>query len=51
MADKKQVKSKSITKDLLAGGIAGGIEATIMFPTEFVKTQVNFYFFYFKSYK
>jgi solute carrier family 25 citrate transporter 1 len=32
---------KSPYKHLIAGGIAGAIEATVMFPTEFVKTQLQ----------
>jgi solute carrier family 25 citrate transporter 1 len=35
--------SKSTTKTLLAGGIAGAVEATINYPTEFVKTQLQLY--------
>lgn len=34
-------KSKSTTKNLIAGGGAGAIEAMIMYPTEFVKTQLQ----------
>jgi len=34
-------QSKSTTKNLIAGGIAGAVEAAIMYPTEFIKTQVQ----------
>lgn len=33
--------SNSTTKSLIAGGIAGGFEATVMYPTEYVKTQLQ----------
>lgn len=35
--------SKSTTISLIAGGVAGGFEATVMYPTEFVKTQLQLY--------
>jgi len=35
--------SKNPTKTLIAGGIAGAIEATIMYPTEMVKTQLQLF--------
>mmetsp|Transcript_48744 Transcript_48744/g.95595 ORF Transcript_48744/g.95595 Transcript_48744/m.95595 type:complete len:297 (+) Transcript_48744:32-922(+) len=38
---KKKTESKVAWKNVLAGGIAGATEATIMFPTEFVKTQLQ----------
>lgn len=38
-----KTESKSTAKNLIAGGTAGAIEATIMFPTEFVKTQLQLY--------
>ena len=42
MSDKaKQTTSSSTAKNLLAGGIAGGVEAMIMYPTEYVKTQLQ----------
>ena len=34
-------QSKSVAKNLLAGGAAGAIEAVIMYPTEYVKTQMQ----------
>merc|ERR1711892_2234 len=34
-------KSKHAWKNILAGGIAGGIEICITYPTEFVKTQLQ----------
>jgi len=34
-------KSKSTLKNLIAGGTAGAIEACIMYPTEYVKTQLQ----------
>jgi len=34
-------KSKYIWKNILAGGIAGGIEICITYPTEYVKTQLQ----------
>jgi len=34
-------ESKSTTKNLIAGGVAGAAEAAIMYPTEFVKTQLQ----------
>ncbi|XXQ33460.1 Mitochondrial carrier protein [Plasmodiophora brassicae] len=34
-------KKTSTAKNLVAGGLAGAIEATIMYPTEFVKTQLQ----------
>ena len=37
----KQTTSSSTAKNLLAGGIAGGVEAMIMYPTEYVKTQLQ----------
>ena len=37
MSSGRQTQSRSTAKNLLAGGIAGGVEATIMFPTEYVK--------------
>jgi solute carrier family 25 (mitochondrial citrate transporter), member 1 len=37
----KKTQSKSTAKNLFAGGMAGAIEATIMYPTEFVKTQLQ----------
>lgn len=37
----KQTQSKSTWKNLLAGGLAGGAEAAIMYPTEYVKTQLQ----------
>ena len=36
-----QTQSVSTAKNLLAGGIAGGVEAVIMYPTEYVKTQLQ----------
>ena len=41
MSTAKQTQSRSTVKNLLAGGIAGGVEACIMFPTEYVKTQLQ----------
>lgn len=38
---KKKTQSKYIWKNLAAGGAAGAFEATVMFPTEFVKTQLQ----------
>jgi len=38
---KKQ--SKSAWKNLFCGGIAGGVEVLINYPTEFVKTQLQLY--------
>lgn len=38
---KKKTQSKHIWKNLVCGGAAGAIEATIMYPTEFVKTQLQ----------
>jgi len=35
--------SKNPQKGLVAGGIAGAIEATIMYPTEMVKTQLQLF--------
>eukprot|EP01117_Protostelium_nocturnum_P014674 TRINITY_DN5607_c0_g1_i1.p1 TRINITY_DN5607_c0_g1~~TRINITY_DN5607_c0_g1_i1.p1 ORF type:complete len:321 (+),score=77.17 TRINITY_DN5607_c0_g1_i1:114-1076(+) len=34
-------KPNSAGKAVLAGGIAGAIEATVMFPTEYIKTQLQ----------
>lgn len=34
-------KSKYVWKNILAGGIAGGIEICITYPTEYVKTQLQ----------
>lgn len=34
-------KSKHAWKNILAGGVAGGIEICITYPTEFVKTQLQ----------
>lgn len=34
-------KSKYVWKNILAGGLAGGIEICITYPTEFVKTQLQ----------
>ncbi|KAI3647734.1 hypothetical protein MP228_007955 [Amoeboaphelidium protococcarum] len=34
-------KSRNPYKNFIAGGIAGAVEATIMYPTEFVKTQLQ----------
>lgn len=36
-----QTKSKVPSKNALAGGIAGAIEATIMYPAEYIKTQLQ----------
>lgn len=36
-----KTRSKSTSKNLVAGGVAGALEATIMFPVEFVKTQLQ----------
>lgn len=36
--EKKQI---SPWKSLLAGSIAGGVEATLTYPTEYVKTQLQ----------
>lgn len=38
---KKKTQSIHIWKNLLCGGAAGASEAVIMFPTEFVKTQLQ----------
>lgn len=38
---KKKTQSKQVWKNLLAGGCAGAFEAAVMFPTEFVKTQLQ----------
>lgn len=38
---KKKTESKAVWKNLLAGGFAGGFEATLMYPTEYVKTQLQ----------
>lgn len=40
-AAKQKKQSSSTWKNLLAGGVAGGVEAMIMYPTEFVKTQLQ----------
>jgi solute carrier family 25 citrate transporter 1 len=37
----KQTQPVSIYQSLLAGAIAGGVEATITYPTEYVKTQLQ----------
>lgn len=34
-------KKANVVKDMLAGGLAGCLEVTIMYPTEFVKTQLQ----------
>ena len=34
-------KSKYVWKNILAGGIAGGIEICITYPTEYTKTQLQ----------
>eukprot|EP01006_Ploeotia_vitrea_P037856 TRINITY_DN66181_c4_g4_i1.p1 TRINITY_DN66181_c4_g4~~TRINITY_DN66181_c4_g4_i1.p1 ORF type:complete len:301 (+),score=159.15 TRINITY_DN66181_c4_g4_i1:290-1192(+) len=36
-----KTQSKKAWKNLVSGGTAGAIEATIMYPTEFVKTQLQ----------
>lgn len=36
-----KAESKNPVKTLTAGGIAGALEAFIMFPTEYVKTQIQ----------
>lgn len=36
-----QTKSDQTWKNLLVGGVSGAVEATIMYPTEYVKTQVQ----------
>lgn len=38
---KKKTQSEAVWKNLLAGGAAGAFEASVMFPTEFVKTQLQ----------
>merc|ERR1712194_385271 len=38
---KKKTQSLYLWKNLAAGGAAGAFEATLMFPTEFVKTQLQ----------
>jgi len=38
---KKKTQSTKVWKNLAAGGAAGAFEATLMFPTEFVKTQLQ----------
>eukprot|EP01108_Squamamoeba_japonica_P006610 TRINITY_DN5400_c0_g1_i1.p1 TRINITY_DN5400_c0_g1~~TRINITY_DN5400_c0_g1_i1.p1 ORF type:complete len:319 (+),score=95.38 TRINITY_DN5400_c0_g1_i1:63-1019(+) len=42
-SDSKNNKAKHPGKAILAGGIAGGIEICITYPTEFVKTQLQLY--------
>lgn len=37
----KKTESKAVWKNLACGGFAGAFEATLMFPTEFVKTQLQ----------
>ncbi|PRP77232.1 hypothetical protein PROFUN_15126 [Planoprotostelium fungivorum] len=41
MAPRDGPKPNSAGKSVLAGGIAGAIEATVMFPTEYIKTQLQ----------
>jgi solute carrier family 25 citrate transporter 1 len=36
-----KTKSDSLSKNALAGGTAGAIEVCIMYPTEYVKTQLQ----------
>ena len=37
----KTFQSKYVWKNILAGGIAGGIEICITYPTEYTKTQLQ----------
>lgn len=34
-------KGKNFVKDMVAGAIAGCLEVTIMYPTEYIKTQLQ----------
>lgn len=43
MSHAKQEHHKHAGKTIIAGGIAGGIEICITFPTEYVKTQMQLY--------
>lgn len=38
-----KTQSKSAWKNLFCGGVAGGVEVCINYPTEFVKTQLQLY--------
>ena len=37
----QQKKKASFWKDAVAGGAAGCLEVTIMYPTEYIKTQLQ----------
>ncbi len=41
MAQAAEKKKTSFAKDMVAGGAAGCLEVTIMYPTEYVKTQLQ----------
>lgn len=41
MAEKSQKQKANVVKDMLAGGAAGCLEVTVMYPTEFIKTQLQ----------
>ena len=41
MPQSGEKKSRSFVKDMVAGAAAGCLEVTIMYPTEYVKTQLQ----------
>jgi solute carrier family 25 (mitochondrial citrate transporter), member 1 len=41
MGEKSEKRKVNVVKDLVAGGAAGCLEVTIMYPTEYIKTQLQ----------
>jgi hypothetical protein len=41
MSEKTEKRKVNVIKDLFAGGAAGCLEVTIMYPTEYIKTQLQ----------
>lgn len=41
MSDGGKKRKANVFKDALAGGAAGCLEVTIMYPTEYIKTQLQ----------